>query len=135
MQKSPSRSIKWLDRQMGVRGHNLCLCLCEQDYEAVMTNLKICRYDTWILNDRSDATCHFLSVLNDIFVVVCLRVRKHITLPQVVGLLVHEAVHIWQEWCEYYGERIPGQEQEAYAIQSISQNLLEEYMRQTKCRK
>lgn len=49
----------------------------------------------------------------------------------IAGMLVHEAVHIWQAWCEWCGEENPGDETEAYFIQRVSQELMNEYVRQT----
>lgn len=42
---------------------------------------------------------------------------------ELYGLLVHEAVHIWQQYCDFYGETTPGREQEAYAVQAVFQEL------------
>lgn len=41
-----------------------------------------------------------------------------------VGLIVHEAVHVWQQALEAIGEDKPSSEFEAYAIQGITQDLL-----------
>jgi hypothetical protein len=38
-------------------------------------------------------------------------------------------VHVWQQHCEDIGERNPGSEQEAYAVQAIAQELMAEYGR------
>ncbi|MDC5398483.1 hypothetical protein NRA60_14105 [Acinetobacter baumannii] len=46
---------------------------------------------------------------------------------QVYGLLLHEAVHIWQIVKRRMGEREPSVEFEAYSIQAISQDLFEMY--------
>ena len=44
-------------------------------------------------------------------------------LSEVMGICAHEATHVWQSVKEYIGERRPGEEQEAYFIQHVSQNL------------
>jgi len=46
---------------------------------------------------------------------------------EVVCLLVHEAVHVWQNILGQIGEKHPGREPEAYAIQSISRGLIRAY--------
>ena len=43
------------------------------------------------------------------------------------GLIVHEAVHVWQAICEAMGEEQPSTEFEAYSLQAITQCLLEDY--------
>jgi hypothetical protein len=45
----------------------------------------------------------------------------------VIGLLAHEAVHVMQRIMKDAGEKKPGVEIEAYAVQSIFQELLKAY--------
>ena len=52
-------------------------------------------------------------------------------MPQLAAMLTHEAVHMWQVARERLGEDKPSQEFEAYAIQALTQRLLEEFERQT----
>ena len=60
---------------------------------------------------------------------MCLRDWKGRNPIEVAGLLVHEAVHVWQGYCIDIGEREPGKEQEAYGIQAIAQELMAEFAR------
>ncbi|MCU4389958.1 hypothetical protein LF296_11615 [Acinetobacter vivianii] len=48
-------------------------------------------------------------------------------LIEVYGLLLHEAVHLWQQVRVLMGEREPSSEFEAYSIQAIAQDLFEMY--------
>lgn len=46
---------------------------------------------------------------------------------EIACVLVHEAVHVWQLAMEQIGEHKHGCEAEAYAIQRISQHLMEQF--------
>lgn len=54
------------------------------------------------------------------------------TIEDVYGLLVHEAVHVWQAARESIGEKEPSGEFEAYAIQNIAQTLMEAWRKKMK---
>lgn len=45
----------------------------------------------------------------------------------IVGLLAHEAVHVWQRAADEMGENNPSHEFEAYTVQHISQELIRAY--------
>lgn len=47
------------------------------------------------------------------------------TLIELIGILVHEAAHVWQEVRLATGERSPSIEFEAYSMQAITQELLD----------
>ena len=49
--------------------------------------------------------------------------------PDIVGLLVHEAVHVFQFMAQHIGEEDPSWEFEAYSIQNISLELFRAYSR------
>jgi len=46
---------------------------------------------------------------------------------EIVGILAHEAVHVWQAAMETIGELKPSSEFQAYSIQSIVQSLCQNY--------
>lgn len=119
---------KWLDRRIAHLGLFLTLCTSEAEYFAALEDLGQREIAPWIRTEHSDATAHYMENKDgQQAVVVCIRVGAERTAIEVAGLLIHEAVHVWQRYCECIGEHTPGREQEAYGIQAISQELLAEY--------
>ena len=83
----------------------------------------------WIKNSHSHATVHSFRDADGLeSAVVALRKKPGITGIQIAGLLTHEAVHIFQWCCESWGEDSPSKEFQAYGIQQISQNLMQQYV-------
>lgn len=125
----------WCDTGLMYCSHKFRLCLSEEDFHKTMKRMGVKQADwpAFVRNDHSDATAHLFYGTEeyDRCAIVCLRLRDGVTGVQVASLLVHEAVHIWQEHRESIGEKNPGSEQEAYAIQSIAQNLMHAYVEQT----
>lgn len=74
-----------------------------------------------------DARCTFLEKGNKTCVIV--TVSEGATDEEVIGVLVHEAMHIWQQIRKSIGERKPGKEQEAYALQNITLQLINAYQK------
>lgn len=123
----------WLDRALFVNSQYYTLCTTEEQFHKILKYLKVPKKQ-WppFLNSGANATTHYFA--NDTLksTVVCMPPRAEMSNAQIVALLCHEAVHIWQATRKHYGERKPSAELEAYAIQSLTQRLVEEYERQTK---
>lgn len=75
------------------------------------------------LESNADARVSFI----DDYAVVQIKDESKWSLIQIHGLILHEAVHIWQELREKMGEENPSAEFEAYSVQSIAQNLFDMY--------
>ena len=118
---------RWLDRRIGRPGPYITLCLSEAEYNKVARRLGVATAG-W-LNPNAHATMHSFYVPKGLCCVVCLGDTSGRSGVEVAGLLIHEAVHVWQCWCEDVGESRPGDEQEAYGIQAVAQELLAEYSR------
>jgi hypothetical protein len=76
--------------------------------------------NSWV-TEGAKATVHFLSREECI---VCLDANNSYSLFAIHGLLVHEAVHVWQQMKMEIRESNCGLEIEAYHIQCIAQNLM-----------
>lgn len=75
------------------------------------------------LQSGADARVTF----NDDHAIVQIKGNSSWSMVQIHGLLLHEAVHVWQETREKMGENNPSPEFEAYSIQAIAQDLFEMY--------
>jgi hypothetical protein len=119
--------MKWLSRRIACPGPYLVLCTSEKEFLKINRKLKNKIVSNWII-ENSNATTHSLYRENgDLCCVVCIEADKR-NQVEIFGLLVHEAVHVWQCYAMRIGETNPGSEQMAYAIQSISQELIQAYL-------
>jgi hypothetical protein len=78
----------------------------------------------------SDGNCTtFVQNGKDLTCIVTINERLDGRNPSgIIGLIAHEAMHVWQALMEKIGERDPSQEFGAYSYQSIFQELLEAYV-------
>lgn len=123
-------SAKWVSRSLMDCAYHIGLCTSEKAFRRELRRMKIpqATWPVWIANSQSDATVHFFEHPQGyLAAIVCVRVQPERCGLEIAGLLVHEAVHIWQAHRDHIGESKPGAEQEAYAIQRISQRLMSAY--------
>ena len=124
--------MKWLDRSL-ILGPYLTLCLSQTELDEVCCHLKMkepltipqvnaCVFTIKNTKDGRSAC------------IVCLPILLGKHLVEIMGLLVHESMHIWQEVRRFIGEDNPSKEFEAYALQNISQTLVEEFLSRVVCR-
>lgn len=123
----------WVKSRALVVGPYVALVLSDKAYQKALNKMGVpqAQRGPWISNDQSDATSHILENGSDMACVVALRVKAGTTGIEIAGLLVHEATHIFQEWCSKAGERHPSNEFEAYSIQTLAQSLMQSYADQT----
>jgi hypothetical protein len=123
----PERT-RWLDRRVAAPGSFLALCLDEAAFRVTCKHLRLkTAPPDFIANAWSDASTHYFDGGHGCTVIVCIRDWQGRNPIEVAGLLIHEAVHVWQEYARRIGEREPGVEQEAYAVQAIAQELMAEF--------
>lgn len=124
-----SMKRQWLDRRIAAPGPFLALALNQQQLASACRDLGMVTPEffdapgssgrTWVFDGKRGLAC-----------IVAIKDFEARTPIEIAGLLVHEAVHVWQQYADDIGERNPGSEQEAYAIQSIAQELMAEFARQ-----
>lgn len=120
----------WLDRTVAPAAPFVTLVRSEEDYLEACAHCKVQNPDKWIADGNGAATTHtFEHAVDGLCCIVSINVQDQ-TPIQIAALLVHEAVHVVQRYFEHIAERHPAIEQTAYAIQYMSQTLMEEYLRQ-----
>lgn len=122
----------WRDRRIAAPGPHLCLCLDEATFHAALAECGIKDRTQFMATDHADATTHYFQHSDGTLAcIVALGMVAGKSPVEVAGLLVHEAVHVWQRYCDRIGEHRPGDEQEAYGVQAIAQELMQSFAEQT----
>jgi hypothetical protein len=135
--KQPAPQPNWLSRSLFLSPAYFTLCTKPSLFWAALEHLKI-KPQEWpaFTSHPHGATMHTFDRPDGMMTcIICINaktVTKHYEPEQIVALLVHECVHIWQKIREFVGERNPSWEFEAYAIQNLVQAVLEEYACQQK---
>lgn len=121
----------WLERKLLFGGY-LAFVTSQKEFEQVLADLKITDRSDYVPNGWPACTHSYVTDKGDLANVVALdleRAAKEDPID-VAALLVHEAVHVWQNNESKAGKPgCFGEEGEAYAIQNISTNLMTEYAR------
>lgn len=129
---------KWLDRTATPLPF-YCLCLSEAALQHELGMLEVPKPDwpTFMASPTANATTHLFYKLPKRVAIVTMNPAHAAKQDPIVvaGLLVHEAVHIWQFHVHNIREENPGDEHEAYSVQWISQQLMWSYIDQTRRRK
>lgn len=120
---------RWLDRNPAHPLPYYTLCLTEAAFAREMKRMNVPSPPPFLGSRFAHATMHTFENDGKLSCIVCLRLDGKRENGEVYGLLIHEAVHIWQEHCKSIGDT-PSDEAQAYGIQWISQQLIYEYARQ-----
>lgn len=131
--------LEWLNRELMLSPYCYALCLDAKSFERELKRLKVPKHKRppFLSNSHCNASVDFFEETDGVGLCCIVRMKpgEARIREEVYGVLVHEAVHIWQACREYIGEASPAAEQEAYAIQRIAQSLMYSYKEQTQKRK
>lgn len=117
--------MKWCSRTLVSNPYHLGLCLSEKKFAKELKRMGITEPQPFVRSHTANATAHyFIDGRGGYSIIVTMRDYKGKDKIAIYGLLLHEAVHVWQEIKEHIGEREPSREFEAYSIQMIAQQLM-----------
>jgi hypothetical protein len=102
------------------------ICTSERQFAGECRKLGIKQPPEWI-SATSDACCHILanSKGETACIVAAPPRQRGQSRAAYAALIVHEALHVWQQVRAAIGEDKPSSEFEAYSLQAICQELFE----------
>jgi hypothetical protein len=124
------KGANWIDRTLIESPYSIGLCQTEAQYRHELKRLKVPNHkeSEWIASDKDGCVTEVIkSDGHGHCYIVSIRATKTTQPIEVIGLIIHEAVHVWQFIREGIGEDEPSHEFEAYSIQRIAQNLIDAY--------
>lgn len=98
-----------------------CLVTSEAEFK------QACRNNNFTSDGYLSCGSHAQTERDGNKIIVHVSELTHFEDVDIYALLAHEAVHIWQFFCEAIQESYSSAEFEAYTIQEITQNLCREY--------
>lgn len=130
------KKANWLDNHL-IMGCCFTLCLNQKQYNQALKDAQVRKAirKTFMQHAGADGCTETFSV--DGCKPVCLvslasSVTKKSSRAYIYGVLVHEAVHVWQKYRDWIGETNPSKEFEAHAIEQISYQLICAFNKQVK---
>lgn len=120
--------VQWADRCLVRNPYYFGVCLTEKAFLKEMKKMGVPKRDIpdWVSKGK-DGTVHTFERKNKLCAIVCFTNLEDRTPEEIIGLIVHESVHIWQDAKWALGEKDPSSEFMAYGIQNITQSMLEAY--------
>lgn len=115
----------WRSRTLVSSPTYIGLCLAEKAFKKECRRLGVSPPP--FVSPSADATTHYFVKGHRHCAIVCIKGAEKQPLVVVVGMLVHEAAHVWQDILQHLGEHNPSSEFEAYSLQAISQQFLEKF--------
>lgn len=130
-----AKRVKYLQGSLMPMPCYLALCVSDEQYRAELKRLDVIASEPYMPGHGTNACVHYFvndkTGITSAFGCVAADRLAQKEPVEVACILVHEAVHVWQDICRDLGERHPGDEFEAYAIQRISEQLMRSYIEQT----
>jgi hypothetical protein len=121
-----SKRATWCDRRLVMSPVYFGICTSAAQFAAECRKLGLKQRPEWI-PAAAAAVCHILAnAKGETACIVAVPPRKRgQSRAEYAALIVHEAVHVWQQVREALGEEKPSSEFEAYSLQAICQELFE----------
>jgi hypothetical protein len=121
--------MTWCSRELIRLPIYLGVSLSEADFHKKLRKMKVPpkQWPGFMKTVHANATVHYFETPGEReTAIICFGSFKGRTKVEIVGLVAHEATHIWQAAMENIGEKKPSPEFEAYGIQAITQSILQE---------